>query len=143
MISDLTLNMKLEKLRGYREYLESYRKHSLADLETDYTLQGAVLRYLQLAIECVLDIGEILISELKLPKPGELREVIEVLGKHKILPADFAERLAPIAGFRNILVHEYADVDLERVYKYLQENLKDFDFYAQCIVRFVKSHGAG
>ncbi|HPQ05458.1 MAG TPA: DUF86 domain-containing protein [Methanothermobacter sp.] len=32
-------------------------------------------------------------------------EVIEILGEIGILPRDFADKFAPAAGFRNILVH--------------------------------------
>jgi len=32
-----------------------------------------------------------------------------------------------MAKFRNVLVHLYLEVDLQRVYRYLQENLDDLD----------------
>ncbi len=34
---------------------------------------------------------------------------------------DFAQKFAPIAGFRNILIHEYLDIDWDEVYKNLQK----------------------
>lgn len=137
MIKYVNLNPKLEKLREYSSYLRSYQKHTIEELKKDHTLQGAVLHYLQLTIECVIDIGELLISELKLRKPEESREVIKILAENKIIPDDFAKRFAAVAGFRNILVHEYADVDLNRVYTHLQKDLQDFDFYAKCIARHI------
>lgn len=33
----------------------------------------------------------------------------------------FAQKFAPIAGFRNILIHEYLDIDWDEVYKNLQK----------------------
>lgn len=138
-MTDYALNPKLEKLQEYLSYLKGYQKHSVEELKKDHTLQGAVLHYLQLAIECVIDIGELLISGLKLRKPEEAREVIKILAENKIIPADFAERFASIAGFRNILVHEYADIDLNKVYEHLKNDLQDFDFYAKCIAQYIKS----
>lgn len=136
MITYVNLNPKLEKLREYVLYLKGYQKYTVVELEKDHTLQGAVLRYLQLAIECVIDIGEMIISELKLRKPEEAREVIKILAEHKIVTAQFAKRFSPAVGFRNILVHEYVDVDLRRVHKYLMDNLGDFDFFARAIAKF-------
>lgn len=81
----------------------------------------------------------IIISGLRLPQPEETRGVIEVLGEHKIIPISFAKHFAPVANFRNILVHEYAKVDINKVYRHLQEDLKDFDFYAKCIAQYIKS----
>jgi len=33
------------------------------------------------------------------------------MGELGVLPVDFARHLAPLAGFRNILVHEYLEVE--------------------------------
>ncbi len=139
MIKYVNLNPKLEKLQEYLAYLRNYQKHKIEELKKDHTLQGAVLHYLQLTIECVIDIGELLISELKLRKPEEAREVIKILAENKIIPDDFAERFASVAGLRNILVHEYADVDLNKVYDHLQNDLRDFDFYARRITQYITS----
>ena len=38
--------------------------------------------------------------------------------------------------FRNILVHMYAEVDVEMVYEILQNNLGDFDEFAKYIARY-------
>jgi uncharacterized protein YutE (UPF0331/DUF86 family) len=37
--------------------------------------------------------------------------VLRVLGAHRVLPVELAARLARAVGFRNVLVHEYVDVD--------------------------------
>ena len=139
MIDKDAINKKIEKLKEYLVLLEGYRKSSLKELEEDLTLQGAVRCYLQLSIECVIDVGEIIISGLRLPQPEEARGVIEVLGKHKIIPISFAEHFAAVAGLRNILVHEYAKVDINKLYKHLKEDLQDFDFYAKRIAQYIKS----
>ncbi len=139
MIDYVIINPKLKKLQEYVGYLKEYQRHTVEELKKDYTLQGAVFHYLQLAIECVIDIGEILISTLKLRKPEEAREVIKILAENKILPDDFAQRFAPIAGFRNILVHEYAEIDLNKVHRHLRNDLKDFDFYARKITQFLQA----
>lgn len=139
MISYENLNYKLEKLREYIGYLKNYQKYTIEEIKKDYTLQGAVLHYLQLSIECVIDMGEMIISELKLSKPDGVREIFKILSENEIIPAAFAERFAPVAGFRNILVHEYAVVDLDKVHNHLQNDLKDFDSYAKYIARFAVS----
>lgn len=139
MIDYVIFNTKLEKLQEYINYLKDYQKCPIEKLKNDYTFQGAVLHYLQLAIECIIDIGEMLISTMKLRKPEEAGDVINILAKNKILPNDFAHHFAPIAGFRNIIVHEYTDIDLNKVYNHLQNDLQDFDFYVKKITQFLKT----
>jgi len=129
---------KLEQLREYVGYLKNYQKYSLDNLTKDHTLKGAVERYLHLSAECVIDIAEIIIAELRLRKPEEYREAIDILGEAGILPHEFAYRFAPIAGFRNILVHEYTKIDLAEVYRHLQQDLADFEKFAGYIIEYLQ-----
>ena len=125
------------------EYLNILKECSLEPIERlkkDKIFRGAVERYFQLAVECVIDIGEILISNLKLRKPEDTRDVIDILGEKKIIPDEFADKFGPITGFRNILVHNYVKIDLELIYKFLTENLKDFDLFAKYITQYLKSN---
>jgi uncharacterized protein YutE (UPF0331/DUF86 family) len=130
---------KLDRLKEYVGYLKGYQKYALNDLIRDPTLKGAVERYLHLSAECVIDIAEIMIAELGLRKPEEYREAINILGETGILPDEFAYYFAPIAGFRNILVHEYAKIDLAEVYRHLQQDLADFEKFTVYIIEYLKS----
>ncbi len=129
---------KLEMLKGYVELLKGYQSRTLDQVKADPTLRGAIERYLAVALECTLDVGEMIISLEGLRKPGAYREVIEVLGEKNIISEDFVKRFTPAAGFRNILVHMYAEVDVEKVYKFLQESLGDFDEFAKCVANYLK-----
>jgi len=128
----------LERLQEYVKMLNSYKKHSIQDINEDFTLRGAIERYLEVSLECVLDIGEMVISKEDFRKPETYKEVIEILGDEGILPGGFAERFAEAAKFRNILVHMYAEVDVEMVYEILQNNLGDFDEFAKYIARYLE-----
>ena len=101
-------------------------------------LRGAIERYFQIALECVIEISEMIIAEKGFRKPEKYREAIFILGDNGILPKNFSKRFAPAAGFRNVLVHRYAEVNLNKLYRHLQEDLKDFDAFARHIVRYLK-----
>lgn len=79
-----------------------------------------------------------IISLKGLRKPESYREVIEILGEGKILSKKFVEKFAPAGGFRNVLVHGYAKVDVKKVYKFLQENLTDFEDFAKQVARYLE-----
>lgn len=53
-----------------------------------------------------------------------------VLEEHGLLPGDLATRLSAAAGFRNLLVHEYARIDDGRVHIFLTEGLDDLQAFA-------------
>lgn len=128
---------RLEKLEEYTRNLEGYQSRTIEQLKTDKTLSGAVERYFQLATECIIDIGEILISNLGLRKPERSKDVILILSEKGIIPSDFGKRFADVASFRNILVHAYLDIDLNKVYYHLQNDLKDFSEFAKYISQYL------
>lgn len=113
------IQAKLEKLEEYTRLLKEYQAHDLEDLKEDPTLRGATEQYFETTLECILDIGGMIISMEGLRKLDKYREIIEILGDEGILSREFAERFAPAAGFRNILVHMYAEVDVEKLYGHL------------------------
>jgi uncharacterized protein YutE (UPF0331/DUF86 family) len=128
---------KLEMLEEYIAILKGYQHYNVEDLMCDHTLRGAVERYIEVALECMIDIGEMIISKEKLKRPDTYRDVFLLLGEHDILPDDFAKDLAPSAGFRNVLVHLYAKIDIERLYYYLENNLEDIERFGEYIARYL------
>ncbi|MDD5614780.1 MAG: DUF86 domain-containing protein [Candidatus Methanoperedens sp.] len=94
---------------------------------------------MEVALECAIDIGEMIISREKLKRPEAYQEVFLILGEHGILPRDFAIKFAPAAGFRNILVHMYAKIDIGRLYYYLQNNIEDIEQFGKYIAQYGKN----
>lgn len=132
------INEKLENLKKYLDFLKSNADIEKETLEDNYTLRSAIERNFQLAIESILDIGEIIISEENLKKPEEYRDIIETLGKNSILPTKFAKKFAPVAGFRNILVHRYNDIDVDELHEHLKKDLADFDIFIANVIGYIK-----
>lgn len=121
--------------------LDLRKKCSLKDFEKDPVLRGALERYLQLAAEAAIDIGEIIISEMDLKSPMYNRDVFEILGEEKIISKELARNFVEVARFRNVLVHDYVKLDLKKMYAYLTDDLDDFDKFIKSVAKFLKKHG--
>lgn len=48
-----------------------------------------------------------------------------------MIPEELAEELSDLAGFRNVLVHVYWQLDLDQVYGVLQNDLKTLKSFLQ------------
>ena len=118
--------------------MKSYKTVDKEELEENYGLRSAIERNFQISIESALDIGEIIISARNFEKPEDYKSVILILGKNAILPMNFAKEFALAAGFRNILVHMYDEVDVEILIEYLQNKLEDFDKFAKFIAKYLE-----
>ena len=99
----------------------------------DETVQLATERALQEVIEACLDIGRRLLIGAGEPVPDTNRKVFLALARLGLVPAERIEAWVDMAGFRNILVHEYEDVDLRIVYAVLTGRLGDVVAFARAV----------
>ena len=136
MTEKSSVRIRLEKLQQFVSLLKQYQKLSWLTFKNNLTVQGAAQHYIILAIECCLDIGEIIISDCRFRHPADNRDVFRILGEHRIISKPFAERFMLAAGFRNLLVHGYTKVDMEKVYEHLQNDLDQFSAFAKSVARF-------
>lgn len=124
-----------------REYVALLRKiRGTADEQRfvkDPLVYGNAERYLQLAIQAVLDISNHIVADMNLSLPADSTELFELLTKHKVLPIRLSKKLTPMAGFRNILVHEYLEIDRRRVYRVLMNDLGDFEKFIKAVSRLL------
>ncbi len=130
---------KLNSMQRYVSYLASVKNTGRKTLEENFELRSAIERNFHLAIESAIDIGEMIISEEGFERPEDYRSVFLILGKHGILPKNFAEKFSLAAGLRNILVHAYEEVDLGMLHEFLTENLGDFNEFAKHIARYIEN----
>jgi uncharacterized protein YutE (UPF0331/DUF86 family) len=80
-------------------------------LRSDEVLLSATKYRFITAIEAVLDITHhLLASELWGP-PDSSGHAVRLLAEHGVVDDEIAERMARAVGFRNVLVHGYAEVD--------------------------------
>ncbi len=115
----------LKRLEEYIDRLDEIATLDRARFLGDFIVHAAAERYLQLAIESVLDLGNQIIAAHELSEPTSYREIPLVLGRAGILPIEFAEALVPMVKFRNVLVHDYADLDLNLVHEFVLNRRQD------------------
>jgi uncharacterized protein YutE (UPF0331/DUF86 family) len=80
----------------------------------DLRCAGAILAF-QVAVDAALDINAHLIAELGATVPDDYYGGFLALAKLRVLPDPLARDLAPSAGLRNRLVHEYETLDDAKV----------------------------
>ncbi len=124
------LNERLQRLRPLQEKTRS-------DFEEDPYLRDIAERNLEVAAQCCIDICSRIIGLEDGPKPQDYYEAIRRQGSLGVLPPEFAERLAPLAGFRNVLAHQYLSVNWDEVYSHLHQ-LDDLDRFAQHVRRWLR-----
>lgn len=98
-------------------------------------------RNFQLIVDAMLDINIHLIRELEFSSLDDLKSTFIILAEGKILPFDFAQKIAPVVGLRNMLVHGYEKIDNALFIDSFQKNRQDFDEYLRIINSFLEKTG--
>ena len=141
VVDHLLIRKKLQELKRYTAELERFRGQDLSTLRQALATQWSVEHGLQLAVQTVLDVGSHILAAIGESRIEEYVDVIDRLGERGILPKPFAQHIRDMVGFRNILVHEYADVDVAIVHEVLQHRLADFDEFCRHIEQYLTAQG--
>lgn len=137
MVRPEVIRRRLVKLDEYLEILESLQRYDLDAFAKEPERYGSAERFLQLAIETSLDIGNHVIAELRLGTVDSYRDIPTILAKHNYLDSELRERWIQMIGFRNVLVHDYVDLDREIVYRVLQQDLDDIAALRRVFAQFL------
>ncbi len=117
---------RLKRLEDHIRSLELFRaRYGGAAIYGDQHLEWALRYGLLEAIQMVIDIACHLVNVRQLGAPGSYAECIDLLEQHGYLSPTLAVQLRGMIGLRNLLVHEYIDVDTRRLIGYLDQ-LDDF-----------------
>lgn len=131
-----SLNDSLEQLKNKQGVpAERYKK--------DKDIQAIVERRLETAIQACIDIGNHIVSSENMGAPADYGEIFVLLAEKGVISDEQSEKLVRMAGFRNILIHEYRDILNEKVYDILQNRLSDFYNFAQSILDYLSKISEG
>lgn len=90
---------------------------------------------LQIAIQAALDVSSHIVSDERLGEPRTNRELFAALARAGWIDVDLAGSLEAAAGFRNIVVHGYTDVDVLILRDVVEHRLGDLLAFADAVRR--------
>lgn len=125
----------LRLLDTYRGHLQQQLTVDAATVEPFGSLDAAVQRWLQLAIQCCLDLGDALLGRLGLPEPPRYRDIFDALARAGVMDAPLARAMERLADHRNALAHAYLDLSPQETWRWLREGLPAMAEFAQRILQ--------
>ena len=128
---------KFVEIDSYLEELDEIKPLEFEDYEGSILNKRSIERILQISIEVVLDICNLLVSDLNLGIPADEDSVFDKLRKKKIISKKLYDILIEMKVFRNVLVHKYGAIEDEKVFEVLTDKLDDFQIFKEEILKFV------
>lgn len=107
------------------------------EYRTDRDIQAIVERRFQTAIQACLDVAAHIVAAEGYREPADYGDLFRILEEEGVVSSNVAERMVEMAGFRNVLAHQYATIDHDRVYEHLQE-IDHFRRFVREVTTFIE-----
>jgi uncharacterized protein YutE (UPF0331/DUF86 family) len=113
---------------------------SLAEYRGDRFRQKGTERLLQEIVDAAVDLNLHILRALGCPAPSDYFQSFIQLGTQGIVSDEFAALLAPAAGLRNRLVHEYDDIDDAKVLEAVTTARQQFGDYVGAVEQWLNTN---
>ncbi len=135
MVSTEKISRKFIQLEEYLELLNKIGEKAEKEFLEDKILIGGAKYYLQVSIECCLDVANHIIASEKYRAPKDYADTFSVLGESGVIEKELSQNLKQMAKFRNRLVHLYAEIENRSIYAYIKDDLKDIRTFRHIIIK--------
>lgn len=125
MVDVEVIKQRLNQLSTSINKIERFKEISLEEFLKDDIIQDVVEYNLFIAINMMIDIATHIVVDNNMGSPETLGEAFNVLNKEKYLNDEETKVYRNMVGLRNILSHEYINIDKKIIYRILKNNLID------------------
>lgn len=143
MLDHLRIRSRIAEARKrilrLQKILKTTNRDSFIKGDNEVVIDAAE-RNLEVTIQACLDIASHIVAQIALEKPNENKELFSILAKHNIISKNLSERLMLMSGLHNILVHEYLEVEEEKIYDSINNDLDDVAEYIKSIELYLVKH---
>jgi uncharacterized protein YutE (UPF0331/DUF86 family) len=128
----------LAKAGSVKRHLNRVFEKRNTDLRTflkNIDIQESVLFNIQMAIQNCIDIAAHIISDEGFSVPGSTNEMFYLLEENGYLYNEITEKMVKAVGLKNLVVHEYSKIDLERIFEVTQKDITDLNEFLKSIFK--------
>jgi uncharacterized protein YutE (UPF0331/DUF86 family) len=137
MIDIDLVRRKLSRLNMYLEKMAPILEKTFDQYLADFYFKTTAERLIQLIVECASDINNHVVVESGQRPPEDYTSSFIRAAEVGLITHALADRLKGSGGMRNIIVHEYMDIDDEKVFKTLPLAVKDYKDYIRQADQFL------
>ncbi len=131
MVDKEVLQRKLTKLKDYLTELKLHSDISWEEYRDNSLYRRSVERLIQLIVDVAVDINTHCIVDSGGSPPSDSYQSFLKGAEIGLYPIEFAEQIAPSTGERNIIVHEYEDINDRLVYESISDVLHWYSEYVE------------
>ena len=125
---------RLKELGTIVEELKKYEKITLKEIEKSLSKRWIIERGLIAGANVIFDISDYILSSKFSIYPDTYEETLLRLYEKRIISEKLYRKIKGFGSFRNILVHEYINLDVKEVYKNFKKAIEIFCDFSREII---------
>ena len=137
MIDSDLVRRKLARLNMYLDKLKPIADHTYDEYISDFYMKTSAERLIQLIVECASDINSHVVLESGQRPPEDYTSSFIRAAEVGLINHELANKLKGSGGMRNIIVHEYLDIDDRKIYEILPIAISDYKEYIRQVDDFL------
>jgi len=138
-LDPVIVERRLVKILEEVDFLNSIRKQELDDFLRDGKSLRSTAKAIETIVQSIIDISSHIVAQNHWGVTDTYRNTIALLAKHQIISEDLSANLQKVVAMRNILVHQYLDVDFSIVWESLEELVEDALAYIGAIKSYLQN----
>lgn len=131
---------KIERLIDSVSFVEENLPKEFEDFKDSRILKNALYKEIEFAIENIIDICNIINSDLRLGVPEVEDDIFDHIENKKIFDKKIIDLIREMKRFRNVLIHKYGEVDDKKAFENIKEGIKDFELIVKEVEEFLEKH---
>jgi uncharacterized protein YutE (UPF0331/DUF86 family) len=131
---------RLAKILEEVEFLRSIRKQQLKEFLDDGKSLRSTAKAIETIVQSIIDISSHIVAQNHWGVTDTYRNTIAVLATHKVISSELSSNLQQVVAMRNILVHQYLDVDFHIVWNSIDSLIVDASDFIKTIQRYLKNN---
>lgn len=104
------------------------------EIQKDILRQDSIVLNIERACEQCFDMGQRVIRQKKLGLVKEYREIFTILYENKIISETLSTCLKNMVGFRNLAIHEYHAIDIDKLKHIIDNRLEDLHQFGRILI---------
>ncbi|MFW9914514.1 MAG: DUF86 domain-containing protein [Candidatus Thorarchaeota archaeon] len=132
------ISEKFLDAQSYLEVLESITAQSTAArLQSDFSKQLKTERAFEVVLQIMIDVCPHIVSIFK-EIPDSYSSCFLLLARNNVIPLQLGEKLALAAKMRNIIVHQYAELNYQLLFEASNELIAAFSLFKTSVLQWIE-----
>lgn len=141
MLDKNFITRKIKLIQEEIAKVEELSNYTFEEIKNDFLKRYSVERALEKIIMRAIDINQHIIAEnaVGYETIRGYEDTFYILTKLNVYPEIFSKQIAPSAGLRNRLVHEYNDTKDEIIYNSVADAITQYTEYCNYILKYIQT----